>query len=200
RLRQESGAKPLAGDRAGVADALAAAAGQLRAHAGRDPAAVSLLPRRAGGGRRHGGRSHAAVGRPRVARTARAWAEGTLSEATPPALAHHFDTLEQQREAGTLGMWLFLATELMVFGGLFTAYTVYRYRAPEAFQAGSNHLSWKLATLNTVVLLTSSFTMALAVYGASVGRRGVLTGGLVLTVLLGVTFLGIKAVEYTHDY
>jgi cytochrome c oxidase subunit 3 len=117
-----------------------------------------------------------------------------------PALAPQFDNLEQQREAGTLGMWIFLATELMIFGGLFTAYTVYRCLWPVAFAEGSRHLLWGIASLNTVVLLSSSFTMALAVYGAQTGRRNVLVGCLALTCLLGLTFLGLKFYEYVVDF
>jgi cytochrome c oxidase subunit 3 len=117
-----------------------------------------------------------------------------------PALAHHFDDLEQQREAGTLGMWLFLATEVMVFGGLFTAYAVYRWSYPVAFQEASSHLLWELASLNTAVLLTSSLTMALAVHAAATGNRRQLLLFLAATALLGATFLGIKFYEYHVDY
>jgi cytochrome c oxidase subunit III len=116
-----------------------------------------------------------------------------------PALAHHFADLEQQKEALNLGMWIFLVTELMIFGGLFTAYTVYRYLYPVAFGEASAHLSWVLASINTVVLISSSFTVVLAVYGAQAGDRKFLVGGLALTMLLGLVFLGIKAGEYTMD-
>ncbi len=117
-----------------------------------------------------------------------------------PALAPQFDNLEQQREAGTLGMWIFLATELMIFGGLFTGYVVYRWAYAVAWAEASSHLIWQLASLNTVVLLTSSFTMALAVYGAQTGKRNVLVGCLALTFLLGLGFLVIKGAEYVIDY
>jgi cytochrome c oxidase subunit III len=123
-----------------------------------------------------------------------------LSVEAHPALAHHFDDLEQQREAGTLGMWVFLATEIMVFGGLFGGYTVYRYSYPDAFGEASSKLVLYLATINTVVLISSSLTMAMAVWGAQTGRRQVLIGFLVLTLLLGFTFLGIKIAEYVQDY
>lgn len=116
-----------------------------------------------------------------------------------PALAHHFADLDQQKESLILGMWIFLVTELMIFGGLFTAYTVYRYLYPEAFGEASGHLNWVLASINTVILISSSFTMVMAVYGAQVGKRNVLVWGLVLTVGLGLGFLGLKAVEYTAD-
>src|SRR5262245_56159599 len=73
-----------------------------------------------------------------------------------PALAHHFDSLEQQRDAATLGMWVFLATEVMIFGGLFTALAVYRWSYPDGFAAASGHLKWWLASINTLILIASS--------------------------------------------
>src|SRR4051794_29865553 len=113
-----------------------------------------------------------------------------------PALAHHFHDLGQQHEANTLGMWLFLATELMVFGVLFTGYTVYRWAHPNEFEAASKELSIEFAAVNTVVLLTSSLTMALAVHAGSTRRRKQLTWLLVATALLGAAFLVIKGFEY----
>src|SRR5438034_4400135 len=88
----------------------------------------------------------------------------THEQAAHSALQHHFENMEQQREADTLGMWVFLVTEIMFFGGMFLAYTLYRYKYPEAFAAASNHLDIKLGATNTVVLIFSSFTMAMAVY------------------------------------
>jgi len=117
-----------------------------------------------------------------------------------PALQHHFENLEQQREAGTLGMWIFLVTEIMFFSGMFFAYTLYRYKFPLEFASASNHLSLKLGAINTVVLIVSSFTMAFAVYNAQVGRQRRLVISLILTIILGLTFLGIKAVEYHDKY
>lgn len=117
-----------------------------------------------------------------------------------PLLAHHFDSLDQQREASSLGMWIFLITEIMFFGGLFTAYVVYRSQHPEVFRAGSHELDILLGGVNTAVLIVSSLTMALAVRGAQLGQRKVLTLFLVLTMLLGLAFLGIKAVEYGHKF
>ena len=87
-----------------------------------------------------------------------------------PALAHHFDSLEQQNEAATLGMWVFLVTEVLFFGGLFATYSVYRAWYPEAFAAASHELDITLGTINTAVLITSSLTMALAVHAAQLGR------------------------------
>jgi cytochrome c oxidase subunit 3 len=118
----------------------------------------------------------------------------------PTALAHHFDSLDQQREATTLGMWVFLVTEVLFFGGLFTVYTVYRAWYPEAFAAASHELDVVLGTLNTAVLITSSLTMALAVHAAQMNQRKLLMVFLVLTILLGTTFLGVKGVEYYHKF
>jgi cytochrome c oxidase subunit 3 len=115
-------------------------------------------------------------------------------------LAHHFEDLGQQHEAATLGMWMFLGTEVLFFGALFMGYTVYRWRDPAEFTWGSKHLSEPLGAVNTGVLICSSLTMALAVYGARTGRRRMLTSCLGLTILLGLAFLGIKAREYYLEY
>jgi len=117
-----------------------------------------------------------------------------------PSLAHHFDSNEQQSEATTLGMWIFLVTEIMFFGGLFTAYLVYRMHNPHAFAAGSHHLDILLGGVNTAVLIISSLTMALAVHAAQTSKRGTLLMMLVLTSIFGLAFLGIKAVEYTSKF
>jgi cytochrome c oxidase subunit 3 len=111
-------------------------------------------------------------------------------------LAHHFADLDQQREASTLGMWVFLVTEILFFGGLFATYSIYRHTYYEAFSAGSHHLSWRLGFINTLVLIGSSFTMAMAVYSAATGRRTRIVLFLLLTILLGTVFLGVKVVEY----
>jgi cytochrome c oxidase subunit 3 len=116
------------------------------------------------------------------------------------ALAHHFDNLEQQREAGSIGMWVFLVQEIMFFGGLFLAYAIFRAKFPEAFAAASNHLDIRLGAVNTVVLIVSSLTMALAVYYAQTGKQRAQVGFLVLTMLLGLVFLGIKAIEYAEKF
>jgi len=116
------------------------------------------------------------------------------------ALQHHFENMEQQREAGTLGMWVFLVTELMFFGGMFLAYTLYRAKYPAAFASASNHLDITLGALNTAVLILSSFTMAMAVYFTQVGKQRFQVICLLLTLLLGLTFLGVKAKEYHDKY
>jgi cytochrome c oxidase subunit 3 len=116
------------------------------------------------------------------------------------ALAHQFDDLVQQHEASSLGMWAFLLTEIMFFGGLFAGYTVYRTVYTAGFEAGSQHLDILLGTLNTAVLISSSLTMALAVHAAQVGHRQLLARFLLLTMLLGLVFLSIKGYEYWHKY
>jgi cytochrome c oxidase subunit 3 len=115
-----------------------------------------------------------------------------------PALQHHFDDMQQQSQAAGLGMWLFLATEIMFFGGLFAGYTVYRWRFPAGFADASGHLDVRLGAVNTAVLILSSLTMALAVRAAQLGRRRGLLLFLIVTMALGSVFLGIKASEYEH--
>jgi len=110
--------------------------------------------------------------------------------------AHQFDDAEQQHGAAWIGMWIFLATEVMFFGGMFLGYTIYRIAYPEAFASASNHLDILLGTINTGVLICSSFTMALAVRGAQSGNRRSQLLFLSLTLLLGTVFLGIKFREY----
>jgi cytochrome c oxidase subunit III len=122
------------------------------------------------------------------------------ASAHQPELKHHFDDLDQQHEAATLGMWLFLATEVLFFGGLFTAYMLYRVWYPDTFGAASRTLDITLGTINTTVLITSSLTMALAVRAAATDERRKLMLFLVLTMVLGAMFLGIKGVEYYQKF
>jgi cytochrome c oxidase subunit III len=117
-----------------------------------------------------------------------------------PDLQHHFDTLGQQHEAATLGMWLFLITEVMFFGGLFLAYMLYRIWYPEAWAEGSYLLNLQLGTINTVVLIGSSLTMALAVRAAQTGLNRATVVWLILTMVLGLTFLVIKYFEYAEKF
>ncbi|XAM01349.1 cytochrome c oxidase subunit 3 [Phycisphaeraceae bacterium D3-23] len=118
----------------------------------------------------------------------------------PDYLAHHFDTPDQQFEAGKLGMWLFLVTEVLMFGGLFCAYALYRANHPDIFVYAHGFLDWKLGATNTAILLASSFTMALAVRASQLGQKGALVLLLVLTLGGGVGFLVIKYVEYTSKF
>jgi cytochrome c oxidase subunit III len=113
---------------------------------------------------------------------------------------HQFDDAAQQYEASALGMWVFLVTEIMFFGGLFTAYVAYRSAYPAAFGLASDHLDLTLGAVNTAVLIGSSLTMALAVHSSQVGKRNALVIFLLLTMLLGSVFLGIKAVEYADKF
>jgi len=117
-----------------------------------------------------------------------------------PHLAHHFDSPRQQFEAAKLGMWLFIATEFLLFGGLFCLYAIFRSRQPELFQYGSQFLETKWGALNTAVLITSSMTMAWAVRCAQLNHRKRLVLCLVLTVLGGAGFMGIKYIEYSHKF
>jgi cytochrome c oxidase subunit 3 len=122
--------------------------------------------------------------------------------ATPqhPMLQHHFDSLEQQQDASTLGMWVFLVTEVLFFGGMFFAYVIYRMWYPDAWVAASHHLDIPLGATNTVVLIGSSLTMAMAVRAAQIGHRRQQVMFLLLTLVLGFTFLGIKVVEYADKF
>jgi cytochrome c oxidase subunit 3 len=123
-----------------------------------------------------------------------------LAHPPHPALAHHFDNLEQQQEAASLGMWVFLLTEILFFGGLFLVYAVYRHLYHDAFVVASQELDLRLGTVNTAVLIGSSLTMALAVHAAQSGagrRQWIL---LTATIVLGGVFLGIKATEYVHKF
>src|SRR6188768_2169675 len=117
-----------------------------------------------------------------------------------PAHQHHFETMEQQAEAATLGMWLFLATEVMFFGGLLMAYLLYRVWYPEAWSEGSRELDILLGGINTVVLIGSSLTMALAVRAAQTDKNRQLIVFLLLTMALGLVFLIIKFFEYKHKF
>src|SRR5687768_16755212 len=115
-----------------------------------------------------------------------------------PFLQHHFEDLGQQHEASNLGMWFFVAQEILFFGGIFCAYFVYREMYPEAWKAGSHHQNWKIGLFNTIVLIGSSLTMALAVWGAQGAKRKFTTLMLVLTLILGMAFVGVKGYEYAE--
>ena len=115
-------------------------------------------------------------------------------------LHHQFDDLHQQKTAVNLGMWVFIAQEVMFFGGLFLAYIYYRAAYSAAFAEASHHLDVRLGAFNTVVLILSSFTMAMAVHSAEHGDRKRITQFIVLTMLLGAIFLGVKVYEYHHKW
>ena len=115
-------------------------------------------------------------------------------------LAHHFDSSQQQFVAGKLGMWIFLLTEILFFGGLFCAYAIYRGNHPEVFADGHLFLNTTLGAVNTIVLIASSLTMAWGVRCAQCSQRRGLIVCLVLTLLGATVFLGIKTVEYKHKW
>ncbi len=127
--------------------------------------------------------------------------EGHAPTPHHPWLQHHFDNMEQQAEASTLGMWVFLVTEIMFFGGLFTAYLVYRYQSPTGFQEASHHLNIYWGAANTGILIVSSLTMAFAVRAAQTSqKRGTQVFWLLWTMFFGALFLGIKAIEYSDKF
>ena len=116
------------------------------------------------------------------------------------ALREQFDTSEQQKDASTLGMWIFLITEIMFFGGMFLAYTIYRSAFPHVFALASSSLNVYIGAANTVVLLCSSFTMVLAVRASQLGNRRAIIVFLILTLILGGIFLGVKAYEWNEKF
>ncbi len=118
--------------------------------------------------------------------------------AHPSYQRHHFATMDQQADATSFAMWLFLLTEIMFFGGMFTAYLIYRNWYYPAFVAGSHQLSIFWGTLNTGVLISSSFTMAMGVWYAETRRKQGLVLCLIATFVLGLGFLGIKSIEYAE--
>ena len=115
-------------------------------------------------------------------------------------LKHHFDNLEQQHSAERLGMWMFLATEVLFFSGLFGSYTVYRLYYPVEFEVASSKLNLYFATINTVFLVTSSLTMTFAIRAAKLGRRDALIRFLLVTAALGTAFMVVKGFEYAQDF
>ena len=116
------------------------------------------------------------------------------------ALRHQFDNVEQQKDASTFGMWVFLVTEILFFGGMFCCYTVYRSMYPSAFGHASNHLDVILGAISTAVLICSSFTMACAVNSAATGAKNALVGFLWVTILFAAAFLVIEMSEWHMLY
>ena len=122
------------------------------------------------------------------------------AHAEPPQFQHHFVDMAAQREASSLGMWVFLVTEVLFFGGMFTAYVVYRATFRHDFEGASNLLDIRLGAFNTAVLIMSSLTMALAVWASAAGRRKLIIPFLLATILLGSVFLGVKFLEYKQKF
>ena len=117
-----------------------------------------------------------------------------------PALKHHFEDLGQQHACERLGIWMFLVTEILFFGGLFGAYTVYRLWYPHEFEFASSHLNRLFATVNTMFLITSSLTMTLAIRSAKLGEKGALIRNLLITAALATAFMVVKGFEYAEDF
>lgn len=113
-------------------------------------------------------------------------------------LVGHFSEPTQQIEAGKLGMWLFLATEILLFGGLFVAYACYHYLHPELFREAHKYLDVRLGALNTIVLLFSSLTVVLAIHAAQQNKKHWVVANLVITICCAATFLVVKYFEYSH--
>jgi cytochrome c oxidase subunit 3 len=118
----------------------------------------------------------------------------------PPFLHHHFDTPEQQFDASKLGMWVFIATEILMFGGLFVAYGIFRAQEPQIFFKAHEHLDKVMGAVNTIVLLFSSLTAALAVRSSQLGKKNATTLYLVITILCACAFLVVKYFEYSHKF
>ena len=112
--------------------------------------------------------------------------------------AHHFSSYNEEVSAGKLGVWLFLCTEILMFGGLFVGYLLYHDQYPEVFKAGAQFLDWKMGGTNTIVLLVSSFTMALSIYYAQKNQMKRCQAMLITTLICGFIFMFIKYLEYTH--
>jgi cytochrome c oxidase subunit 3 len=112
--------------------------------------------------------------------------------------AHHFDNAEHEYQSSKQGVWLFLCTEIVMFGGLFVAYAIFHHLYPEVFKIGSTFTDWRMGASNTVVLLTSSLTMALGIYYTQMGKKTLAIQMLGITVLCGAIFMVIKYMEYSH--
>jgi len=115
-------------------------------------------------------------------------------------VSHQFNDAAQQKEAATLGMWAFLITEILFFGGLILAYTIFRNKFPMAWVAGGNELSWQWGAANTAILIISSLTMALAVHYAQLSQKKKLVWFLLATLFFGSCFLGVKYIEYSEKF
>jgi cytochrome c oxidase subunit III len=115
-------------------------------------------------------------------------------------LYSQYETLDQQKASATLGMWIFLSTEVLFFGGLFLTYTINRHSYSDVFAFSSRTIDLKWGAINTVVLIASSLTMAMSVWSAQVGKKKLVTIFLILTLALGTVFLGIKGIEYHAKY
>ncbi len=114
--------------------------------------------------------------------------------------AHHFDSAEHEFDASKFGIWIFLCTEILMFGGLFVGYLIYSSKYPEIFEAGSKFLDWRLGAVNTAVLLLSSFTIAVSIRDLQTGQTKNALRNMIITLICGFAFMGIKAYEYNHKF
>jgi len=114
--------------------------------------------------------------------------------------AHHYDSAEHQYLAAKFGTWVFLCTEILMFGGLFVGYIIYHQKFPQMFHEGSKFCDWRLGGTNTLVLIFSSLTMALSIYYAQLNQKKKSLASLYITLICGFIFLGIKYIEYTHKF
>lgn len=114
--------------------------------------------------------------------------------------AHHFDSAEHEFESSKFGIWVFLCTEILMFGGLFVGYLIYSNKYPEIFEAGSKFLDWRLGAINTAVLLLSSFTIAISIRNLQMGETKNALRNMIITLICGLAFMGIKAYEYNHKF
>ncbi len=114
--------------------------------------------------------------------------------------AHHYESAEAEYNTSKFGLWVFLMTEILMFGGLFVGYVIFHHLYPETFMTGSTFLDWRLGTLNTVVLIFSSLTMALSIYYAQIGKKAMVLYNLYATLFCGVIFMMVKAYEYSHKF
>ncbi len=125
---------------------------------------------------------------------------GHASPAGEPAFAHHFHSAEHEFESSKFGMWLFLVTEVLMFGGLFVGYIIFRNLYPDLFLEVHHALDWKMGALNTIVLLISSLTMALAIAYVQRNKKDLAVVCLIITLICGATFMGVKYIEYSHKF
>ncbi len=125
---------------------------------------------------------------------------GDHDHPSDPHFQHHFTTMEQQSDTTKIGMWLFLATEVLLFGGLFVGFGLMQARFPEQFKEAHEHLQRPLGALNTVVLLFSSWTMVMGVLAARTNQRKKTVIFLIITIICAFIFLGVKYFEYSHKF
>lgn len=123
-----------------------------------------------------------------------------MSENSTHHHAHHFNSTEHEFEASKFGVWVFLCTEILMFGGVFVGYFISAAKYPETFEVGSSFLDWKLGAINTVILLLSSFTIAVSIRNIQMGQKSAAIRNMIITLICGCAFMGIKYKEYNHKF